>query len=199
MRCSRSLKKKSAFHAILLDFQKEVSDIWDKLPQDTLIAALLDPRFKSLNHVKSQLEKDEAWQCLTAEYEKYKDKISPKIVPISPPVNSNTKKNGTAFDFFAKKSQTVLTNEIERWKHVVEIEMTEDPLAWWKFNEKSFPVLGYLAKMYLAVPASQATCERSFSTSRRIVTFDRASLKPDNVEMLTMMKQNANDLYTDDV
>jgi hypothetical protein len=61
--------------------------------------------------------------------------------------------------------------------------------------EYSFPKLSVLAKMFLSVPASQATCERSFSTSRRLCNFERSSLTPKHVERLTFMKQNANELY----
>ena len=60
------------FYGVLTDFKSEVQDIWDALPQDTLIASLLDPRFKSLSHVKNEDERTEAWACLKSEYEKWK-------------------------------------------------------------------------------------------------------------------------------
>jgi len=71
----------------------------------------------------------------------------------------------------------------------------EDPLVWWRENEKQFPVISQIAKIYLAIPASQATCERSFSCSKRICTSARTLLSPKHVEQLTLLKQNANSLY----
>jgi hypothetical protein len=37
------------------------------------------------------------------------------------------------------------------------------PLSWWLQNEAKYPRLAYLARNYLAVPASSATVERIFS------------------------------------
>jgi hypothetical protein len=36
--------KYDVFYSVLLDFQRSINDIWDSLPQETLIAACLDPR-----------------------------------------------------------------------------------------------------------------------------------------------------------
>ena len=41
-----------------------------------------------------------------------------------------------------------------------------------------------LAKGYLAIPASQASCERLFSITKNDITENRTSLKPDIVESL---------------
>jgi hypothetical protein len=68
-------------------------------------------------------------------------------------------------------------------------------LTWWKENEKSFPVLAQIAKIYLAIPASQATCERSFSLAKRICSEDRTSLSPAHLEQLVFANQNYSELY----
>jgi hypothetical protein len=41
-----------------------------------------------------------------------------------------------------------------------------------------------LAQQYLAIPASQASCERLFSIARNDITEKRTSLNPDLVEAL---------------
>jgi hypothetical protein len=47
-----------------------------------------------------------------------------------------------------------------------------------------FHFLGALARKYLAIPASQASCERLFSIARQDITEKRTSLLPDLVEAL---------------
>jgi hypothetical protein len=44
-----------------------------------------------------------------------------------------------------------------------------DPLAWWKGNERKFPILAKLARMYLAIQATSAPSERIFSVASRII------------------------------
>ena len=44
--------------------------------------------------------------------------------------------------------------------------------------------LAQLARKYLAIPASQASCERLFSIARQDITERRTSMLPDLVEAL---------------
>jgi hypothetical protein len=52
-------------------------------------------------------------------------------------------------------------NEIQAFQK--EPPCTKDPFSWWLQNEAKYPRLAYLARNYLAVPASFATVERIFS------------------------------------
>jgi len=82
-------------------------------------------------------------------------------------------------------------NEFETYKKLPQVNSNIDVLDWWKQHEITFPVIAAIAKVYLAIPASEATCERSFSISKRI-TVQRESLTPSHVEKLTVLKQNIN-------
>ena len=62
-----------------------------------------------------------------------------------------------------------------------------DPLEFWTKYQQQFPILAPVARRVLAVPATSASTERLFSASGRICTFDRASLKPANVDILTTL------------
>ena len=60
-----------------------------------------------------------------------------------------------------------------------------DPLDFWTKNQLQFPILALVARRVLAVPATSASTERLYSASGRVCTFDRASLKPANVDILS--------------
>lgn len=74
--------------------------------------------------------------------------------------------------------------------HIMSNNKLNDPLLWWKSNGHRFPHLASLAKKYLSIPASSASAERLFSTSRKIVTELRSSLKSSTISDLTFMYSN---------
>ena len=63
----------------------------------------------------------------------------------------------------------------------------EDPLEFYTLNEKALPIFSKVARRVLAIPATSATTERLFSVGGRVCTFDRASLTPANVDILTTL------------
>lgn len=82
-------------------------------------------------------------------------------------------------------------DELDRYYKTKTPHLDQDPLVWWKEYEKTFPTLAHLARMFLAVPASQATTERTFSTAGNIVTEKRTRLTPEHVEKLVLFNKNA--------
>lgn len=54
-----------------------------------------------------------------------------------------------------------------------------------------FPTICALALKYLSLPASEACCEKIFSAVKAVVGDGRQSLKPEIVEILTLLKINA--------
>jgi len=50
-------------------------------------------------------------------------------------------------------------------------------------------LIGKLARKYLGIPASQASCERIFSISKNDITETRTSMKPDLAEALLMLRK----------
>ena len=65
-----------------------------------------------------------------------------------------------------------------------------DILKWWKDHKDTFPNLYTLAIQYLCIPASSTSSERAFSVANNIVTKRRNRLLPENVQMLTFLKNN---------
>ena len=44
-----------------------------------------------------------------------------------------------------------------------------NPLDWWRINEKQFPLIAKMAKRYLAIPATSAPSERVWSLSAFVI------------------------------
>jgi len=63
----------------------------------------------------------------------------------------------------------------------------EDPLRFWSKNQARFPILAAVARRVLSIPATLASTERLFSASGRVCTFDRSSLKPATVDILSTL------------
>ena len=84
----------------------------------------------------------------------------------------------------------IAKQEIERFLQLPKVDEEEDPLEWWKINSVIFPSLSVLAKKYLCVCATSSPSECLFSTSGNVVGDNRASLKPDKVNMLVFLAKN---------
>jgi hypothetical protein len=70
-----------------------------------------------------------------------------------------------------------------------------NPLTWWKVNQRKFPVLARLARKLLAIPATSAPSERIWSRAAGIVTMKRASLKPYLAQSLMYIRENLSFLH----
>ena len=58
-------------------------------------------------------------------------------------------------------------------------------------DQQHFPLLSYLARVVFAVPAASSKSERVFSMAGNIVTPKRASLNPEKMEQLIVIKCNS--------
>lgn len=72
------------------------------------------------------------------------------------------------------------------------IDISADPLTWWRNNQHHFPSLLQLALDYLAVPPSSVTSERMFSAAGRLVSKARSRLSSKNVDMMLFLNKNGN-------
>ncbi|XP_066358138.1 zinc finger BED domain-containing protein RICESLEEPER 2-like [Miscanthus floridulus] len=63
-----------------------------------------------------------------------------------------------------------------------------DILLWWRDHKLTYPILSILARDIMSVPVSPVSSESCFSLSGRILEERRRRLLPENVEMLTCIK-----------
>jgi hypothetical protein len=170
-------------HVVLEDLKKELENLWNNLPIDTVIACTLDPRTKYYTKIpKSELK--EALKIMQQEFQvlmREEDELEPE---------NRTQKsfmNGLFDDLLNSNERKISPNqhwktEIDTYQNLPRPLPDADPLLWWKIHETQLPGLAKLVKGYLAIPASQASCERLFSITKNDITENRTSLKPDIVE-----------------
>ena len=60
----------------------------------------------------------------------------------------------------------------------------------WKNHQEQFPLLSHLVRIVFPVPAVSSKSERVFSAAGNVVTAKRASLNPEKVEDLVIVKCN---------
>jgi hypothetical protein len=70
------------------------------------------------------------------------------------------------------------------------LESDNGILSRWKAQQNSMPRLAAIARYLLAIPASSAASERSFSAAGSTVSPRRSSLDPDNVDSILFLHSN---------
>ena len=80
--------------------------------------------------------------------------------------------------------------ELKNYMKEPVLPLSATPLLWWKLNCHKYPLIAKAARIILCVPATSVPSERVFSTAGDIVTAQRASLSPDNVDALIFLKKN---------
>ena len=92
------------------------------------------------------------------------------------------------------KSKNQIVNPAEQAK--AEVKYTDEeiscetPVHWWKVNSTRYPYLTYIAKKYLAIPATSVPAERAFSVAGHIVNQKRSCLLAENVNKLVFLAEN---------
>ena len=80
--------------------------------------------------------------------------------------------------------------ELERYLTDPLIPISEDPLLWWKINEKYYSNLLPVSLKYLSAPPTSIYSERLFSTAGNVFEEKRSSLLPENGERLIFIQKN---------
>lgn len=68
------------------------------------------------------------------------------------------------------------------------VDRASNPLDYWKFKEKTYPVLAAMARDYLAVPATSCSSERLFSAAGNVISEKRSRLNADTLRALLCLK-----------
>ena len=160
-----------------------------------LMASLLDPRYKSLigRDVLSQEQRDVLHKSLIASVGTLASCQSVKVEEEDnhPP----TKKckildalKGDVIDLSKDCSDSSVEFELECY--LKESVTVSEPLMWWKLCASKFPRIAKVAKVFLAIPATSISSERTFSVAGLTVNSLRSSLDPDTVDQIVFVNKN---------
>ena len=64
-----------------------------------------------------------------------------------------------------------------------------NPLDWWRLNDKKYPILAQVAKTLLCIPATSAPSERLFSTAGLTIANNRARMTGDHAAQLIFLHE----------
>ncbi|ODM86539.1 Zinc finger BED domain-containing protein 4 [Orchesella cincta] len=78
-------------------------------------------------------------------------------------------------------------SEIDFYLEELASDQSACPLEYWKINCKRFPVLGRIARKFLAIPATSAGVERIFSVSGAIARARRSKISTKKIAELLML------------
>ena len=165
---------KDGFDAMGLKFDK----YWKEIEEYSLICHVLDPRFKTdFVNISSKLN---AMEKLTSKFNDLKEN-STQIHEPSP-----LETNLSLIDAMLNENSMFDTNidEIKKFYQLPRIDMTVDPVLWWKNNQKNYPTISKISLEYVGMMPTSVSSERSFSVSNRTVTKLRSRLKPETVKRL---------------
>ncbi|POW00535.1 hypothetical protein PSTT_13083 [Puccinia striiformis] len=97
---------------------------------------------------------------------------------------SDSESEADDYNFYPPDLKAISVNtELERYNSgVFPMDRKGDVLGWWKAHTRDFPVLGSLARDYLACAASSATVERTFSAAAGVCGTARTSLAIRTIE-----------------
>ncbi|KIJ46084.1 hypothetical protein M422DRAFT_250514 [Sphaerobolus stellatus SS14] len=87
------------------------------------------------------------------------------------------------------RQQSADRNELEEYFRMApEVWDGCDPVKWWG-RQAQFPNLYRLARDIMTIPGSAVAVERIFCGGRDTISLRRASLKPDTIRTLMLVKQ----------
>ena len=166
-------------------------------PRNTLLAAFLDPRMKSLrsfgatdklkihNHIKMLMQKviDEKEASTPIEIVVPIFVSKSTNIPLSDLFDGMGDDENDADDNFHLSDQRI-NLQLEYYKSAKSLSVMlpggalSNPLSWWQMHEKVLPLLSTLAKRMLCVPATSAPSERVFSVAGLTISKCRTCIQP---------------------
>lgn len=91
----------------------------------------------------------------------------------------------------SRNAEQIIRNELNTYRGLpLELIPDKDVLAWWGKNKDILPLLYKLARFILAIPASSAAAEGTFSLAGLIDADNKASLNSEMIEAILILKCN---------
>ncbi|KAL5239010.1 hypothetical protein ACI65C_006420 [Semiaphis heraclei] len=181
----------------------EFMDTKFKLAQEHEIAVFLFPKFKSLEMFsetdKARIIGNIELKLLRIDLEEDNRLTNLQEVNNITARNPNPSRNSTFSKWEDDENDTDQSRNYPRYKKEVEdyknkyFEVHDDNiLEFWNNQKHIFPLLSILAKQILAIPASSASSERSFSVAGRVIEERRSCLGGNTVDGILFLNNHFN-------
>lgn len=105
------------------------------------------------------------------------------------------KKKRSCFDLLTQvetaeaEKEKPVENEVDAYLRLPRVSKSSDPLDFWNKNQKTFPELSKLARIYLGFPASSGSVERLFSVAGSIFRARRAGMTIKTLESVLFYRE----------
>ncbi|KAL3983475.1 transcription elongation factor SPT4 [Sarotherodon galilaeus] len=175
------VKFKETFKAEMEKRKEKTNIIWLR------VATALDPRFKDLKCLRRP-DRAEVWRLISALLRE-RERQRP-AQPEQPATYEPSKKRSAlmlASESSSDEEEDCIEKCVERYRAEPTIDIEDCPQKWWSKHEGAHSEMAYLAREYLATPATSIPCERLFSLSGHVVQKKRAALSSENVKMLVCL------------
>uniref|UniRef100_A0A182YFM1 Uncharacterized protein n=1 Tax=Anopheles stephensi TaxID=30069 RepID=A0A182YFM1_ANOST len=163
-------------------------------------AMILDPRMKGHSFADDRQRYEATYQSLIAS-------ITPLKVSAAPPPSEPTvakpfadPSHQSLFSDFATSIKRVKNSaqpevaaklELDEYLKMDCIELTEDPLLWWKTYKSQFPALCQIVQKLFCIPATSVPPERIFSKDGEMYAAKRAQLLHGKMSEVLFLRQNS--------
>lgn len=169
---------------------------WDPANQLLCMAAVVDPRFKSLSWLAAE-EKAAIVQCLKEELEDEASRVGVEEEAPQAKRRAIAREEKEILRYFGNAAAMnegaarSIEEEVAEYLAAPQCQhFQSNPLTWWARNEKSFPRIAVLALRYLAIPASTAPSERVFSHAKLITDRKRHAILPERLHKQLFLRMN---------
>jgi hypothetical protein len=177
---------------------------WDVPKETTLLAALLDPRFKKLkfvteeqrnttiNNLKQLFQTEQAIVAEESANNPLPNLSEPLTADNSANSRSSHKVNYLLLGMYedSDDDNDISDDEVSRYLALPKEGRECEPLKWWKSRVTIFPILSRLAMKYLSIPATSVPSERLFSDAGLHLSARRTCLKPELLGSMLFLKRN---------
>lgn len=183
-----SINKTNSMYLLLRNSLSKLHGYYNASSELATIATVLDPRFNLNEYAKDQgknsIDAKKVGEFVLEMFSKdyYSNVSSSENVP------TQTKKSVLFDDDFLETEPTTARECLEQYFNQPPISRRTSALNWWKQNETKFSQVAKMAKHFLAIPATEASVERNFSSGRHLITFDRSSLLPETIQAIQCLK-----------
>lgn len=185
----KETRKDDAMILIADSFSDAISQKFSPIINDIhYVAALLCPKYRKFNFIGSREERSKA---LKSTYVIIRDAINsmhddPIDEPAVMPNAEHSSETSTSKKYGEDSSDDEQVEEIldELDKYLkMKVKKDDNPLIFWKSNERQFPKLSKLARMVFSKAAASSLSEKCFSVAGKIQRPDRSSIKPSNLPL----------------